>query len=198
MVWVWWKAQFSQLAILMSDSPSSCSYFIFRSVNLSNFFFHFLYLLRCWCKHEHPPEGCENDLEKQGANSAGVTEYSWQQYPLLYFAWQPPAGHLAGWHRAKDQVQEEGSRWVWIKINRLTWKKHDDQSLCCWECISVQNHKSCETFSHKICFVLSVMFLRSNHAKIFHFRRISNVWCQTRNLGVLIIDLMKLDMSCFL
>lgn len=83
----------------------------FRLHKLRSLSSQFLVSFRCWCKHEHPPEGSENDPEKQGAHSAGITEYPWQQHPLLHPSRQPPTGHLAGRHRAKDQVQEEGSRW---------------------------------------------------------------------------------------
>lgn len=64
---------------------------------------------RCWREHEYPPQGREDDPEKQGAHTIGISEYPRQQYSLLYPPWQPALGHIARWHRAKDQVQKEGS-----------------------------------------------------------------------------------------
>lgn len=123
----------------------------------------FLFPFRCWCEHEHPPESGENDPEKQGAHSAGITEYPWQQYSLLYPSWQPPTGHLAGWYRAKGQVQEERSRYV--KTAEKTIAGYACMYVCAravWEfCKGLIISKHTLRYFHNVCSGHSVMFLRN-------------------------------------
>lgn len=65
--------------------------------------------LRCGCEYEHSPESSEDDSEKQRAHPARVAEHPRQQHPLLHPARQPSPRHLAGGHRAQNQIEEERS-----------------------------------------------------------------------------------------
>ena len=48
------------------------------------------------CRHEHPPESCQDDTEEPRPSPAGPVVYPWKQHQILH-----PPGHFA---IGKDQA----------------------------------------------------------------------------------------------
>lgn len=53
-----------------------------------------IYIKTVQTKHQRPPESAADNPEKQGAHSAAIMLYLWQQYSLLLFSCHPPTEHL--------------------------------------------------------------------------------------------------------